>query len=47
MQLTNEYLRNELIKINELLVSESLHEVDEATHITAKLIKELEELSKG
>lgn len=42
MNVTNEYLRTELIKINELLVSGSLHEVDEACNISATLIKELE-----
>ena len=42
MKLTNEYLKDELIKINNLLVSGSLHEVDEACNISATLIKELE-----
>jgi len=41
MKLTNEYIRAELIKINELLISGSLHDVDEASHISAGLIGEL------
>ncbi len=41
MRLTKEYLLEEITKINELLCSGSLHEVDEATHISARLIKEL------
>lgn len=41
MKLTNEYIKAELIKINELLVSGSLHDVDEASHISARLIGEL------
>lgn len=43
MELTKEYIKTELIKINELLVSDSLHEVDQASHISAKLIRELNE----
>ena len=43
MELTKEYLKTELTKINDLLFSGSLHEVDEASHITSKLIKELNE----
>lgn len=43
MELTKEYIKTQLIKINELLVSSSLHEVDEASHISAKLIGELDE----
>jgi hypothetical protein len=41
MELTKEYLTNEIIKINELLFSGSLHEIDEASHISARLLKEL------
>lgn len=41
MKLTNEYIKTELIKINELLLSGSLHDVDEASHISASLIGEL------
>ena len=41
MKITNEYIKTELIKINELLVSGSLHDVDEASHISARLIGEL------
>ena len=43
MELTKEYLKTELTKINDLLLSGSLHEIDEASHMTAKLIKELNE----
>jgi hypothetical protein len=43
MELTKEYIKTELTKINDLLFSGSLHEIDEASHITAKLIKELNE----
>lgn len=42
MELTNEYLKTEIIKINELLLSGSLHEIDEASHISARLIEEIE-----
>ena len=41
MELTKEYLTDEIAKINELLFSGSLHEIDEASHISARLIKEL------
>lgn len=41
MKLTNEYIKSELIKINELLISGSLHDVDEASHVSARLIGEL------
>jgi hypothetical protein len=41
MELTREYLKTEISKVNELLVSGSLHEIDEASHITARLIEEL------
>lgn len=41
MELTKEYLKSEISKVNELLVSGSLHEIDEASHITARLIEEL------
>ena len=41
MKLTNEYIKTELIKINELLLSGSLHDIDEASHISARLIGEL------
>lgn len=42
MELTNEYIKSEIIKINELLLSGSLHEIDEASHISARLIEEIE-----
>jgi hypothetical protein len=42
MELTNEYIRTEITKINELLLSGSLHEIDEASHISARLIEEIE-----
>ncbi len=41
MKLTNEYIKSEIIKINELLISGSLHDVDEASHVSARLIGEL------
>ena len=41
MKLTNEYIKSELIKINELLLSGSLHDIDEASHVSARLIGEL------
>ena len=41
MELSKEYLSREITTVNELLVSGSLHEIDEASHITARLIKEL------
>ena len=41
MELTNEYVKSELIKINELLLSGSLHDIDEASYISARIIKEL------
>lgn len=44
MQLTREYLLEEITRINELLCSGSLHELDEATHISARLIEELDGL---
>lgn len=44
MRLTREYLLDEITKINELLCSGSLHEIDEATHISARLIEELDGL---
>lgn len=44
MRLTREYLLKEITKINELLCSGSLHEIDEATHISARLIEELDGL---
>ena len=43
MELTKEYLKEEIGKINKLLLSGSLHEVDEASHISARLIGELSE----
>ena len=43
MHLTKEYILEELTKINNLLFSGSLNEVDEASHISARLIKELNE----
>lgn len=45
MRLTREYLLEEITKINDLLCSGSLHEIDEATHISARLIRELEGLT--
>jgi hypothetical protein len=41
MELTKEYIKTELTKINELLFSGSINEIDEASHISARLIKEL------
>lgn len=41
MKLTKEYLSEQIGMINELLFSGSLHEIDEATHILARLIKEI------
>ena len=41
MELTKEYLREQIGIVNDLLVSGSLHEIDEASHITARLIEEL------
>jgi hypothetical protein len=41
MELTKEYIIEEIIKINDLLFSGSLHEVDEASHISARLLEEL------
>lgn len=41
MKLTNEYLKTEITKAHELIFSGSLHELDEATHILARLIKEI------
>jgi hypothetical protein len=41
MELTNEYIKSELVKINELLLSGSFHDIDEASHISARLIGEL------
>lgn len=43
MELTKEYLKEEIGKINKLLLSGSLHEVDKASHISARLIGELSE----
>jgi len=40
MELTNEYIKSEITKAHELIFSGSLHEIDEATHILARLIKE-------
>jgi len=41
MELTKEYLKQEITKINELLFSGSLHEIDEACNISERLLKEL------
>ena len=41
MELTKEYLSEQIGIVNDLLVSGSLHEIDEASHITARLIEEL------
>jgi hypothetical protein len=41
MELTTEYLIQEISKINQLLLSGSLHEIDEASHISANLLKDL------
>ncbi len=41
MELTKEYLTEEIAKINGLLFSGSLHEIDEASNISARLLKEL------
>ena len=40
MCMSNEYLNSELYKAQQLLWSGSLHEVDEAHNIIAKLIKD-------
>jgi hypothetical protein len=42
MELTKEYLKEEIGKINKLLFSGSLHEVDEASHISARLLEEFD-----
>jgi len=42
MELTKEYLKAEIGKAHELIFSGSLHEVDEATHILARLVKEID-----
>ena len=41
MNLTKDYLVQEITKINNLVVSGSLHEIDEASHISARLLEEL------
>ena len=41
MELTKEYLNEQIGIVNDLLVSGSLHEIDEASHITARLLKEI------
>jgi len=41
MELSKEYLIEEIGKINKLLFSGSLHEIDEACNISARLCKEL------
>lgn len=43
MELTKEYLKEQIGIINDLLLSGALHEIDEASHITARLIGELSE----
>jgi len=40
MKMSDEYLDERLLKVQELLYSGSLHEVDEAHNIVAKLIKD-------
>jgi hypothetical protein len=42
MELTKEYIKTEITKAHELIFSGSLHEIDEATHILARLITEIE-----
>ena len=41
MELTKEYLSEQIGMINELLFSGSLHEIDQACNISAKLYKNL------
>jgi len=41
MELTNEYIKSEITKAHELIFSGSLHEIDEASHISASLIEEI------
>lgn len=43
MELTKDYIKKELTKINDLLLSGSLHEIDEASNISARLIRELKQ----
>jgi hypothetical protein len=44
MQMTNEYINDQLNKAQKLLWSGSLHEQDEAHNIIARLIKDREDL---
>lgn len=44
MQMTNEYINDQLNKAQKLLWSGSLHEQDEAHNIIARLIKDREHL---
>lgn len=41
MEMSKEYLVKEIGKINDLLFSGSLHEIDEACNISARLLEEL------
>ena len=43
MNLSKEYIKEEIVKINDLLFSGSLQEIDEASRISARLIGELNE----
>lgn len=49
MQMTKEFINNELSKAQNLLWSGSLHEVDEAHNIITNLIQDLQEaqISEG
>jgi hypothetical protein len=42
MKMSDEYLTERLSKVQELLYSGSLHEVDEANNIVVDLIKDLQ-----
>ena len=47
METTKEYINTELAKAQDLLWSGSLHEVDEAHNIVARLIEDLQQKRKG
>ena len=47
METTKEYINIELTKARDLLWSGSLHEVDEAHNIVARLIEDLQQKRKG
>ena len=47
VETTKEYINIELAKARDLLWSGSLHEVDEAHNIVARLIEDLQQKRKG